>query len=88
MVRLLVTGGAGFIGGHLVSRLASNIAAEIVVLDNFHRAYSWDSLPSGVDCRHADIRDPVALADAVRGCEIVFHLAAQSNVVGAVADAG
>jgi len=85
-MRILVTGGAGFIGAHLVNSLASAHAGEIIVLDNLYRGYSRDSLPSSVAFRQTDIRDPAAVADAVRGCEIVFHLAAQSNVMGAVAD--
>jgi UDP-glucose 4-epimerase len=83
-----VTGGAGFIGAHLVNSLASAHAGDIIVLDNLYRGYSRDSLPSSVAFRHTDIRDPAAVADAVRGCDIVFHLAAQSNVMGAVADSG
>jgi UDP-glucose 4-epimerase len=85
-VRILVTGGAGFIGAHLVNSLASAPAAEIIVLDSLYRGYTPESLPSSVVFRQADIRDPVAVADAARGCDIVFHLAAQSNVMGAVAD--
>ena len=83
-----MTGGAGFIGAHLVNRLASTHAGDIIVLDNLHRGYSRDSLPSSVDFRTADIRDQAVVADAARGCDIVFHLAAQSNVMGAVADSG
>jgi UDP-glucose 4-epimerase len=70
----------------LVNSLASAHAGEIVVLDNLYRGYSRDSLPSSVAFRQTDIRDPAAVADAVRGCDIVFHLAAQSNVMGALAD--
>ena len=87
-MRILVTGGAGFIGGNLVNRLASIDAGDVLVLDNLHRGFSRDSLPGGFEFRRADIRDPDALAHALKGREIVFHLAAQSNVMGAVADAG
>ncbi len=62
-------------------------AGDIRVVDNLHRGHSLDSLPSTVEFWRVDIRDPVAVADALRGSEIVFHLAAQSNVMGAVADA-
>jgi len=87
-MRILVTGGAGFIGGHLVNRLASMGAGDVLVLDNLHRGFFRDSLPPTVEFRRVDIRDRDALADALKGREIVFHLAAQSNVMGAVADAG
>jgi UDP-glucose 4-epimerase len=86
-MRILVTGGAGFIGGNLVNRLASMGAGDLLVFDNLHRGYSRDSLPGGAEFRRVDIRDSDALAGALKGCEIVFHLAAQSNVMGAVADA-
>ncbi len=79
-------GAAGFIGAHLVNRLSSTHAGDIIVLDNLHRGYSRDSLPSSVDFHRADVRDQKAVRDAVRGCDIVFHLAAQSNVLGTVAD--
>lgn len=87
-VKILVTGGAGFVGAHLVNRLASEGAGEIVVLDNLQRGHSREFLPRSADFRRADIRDQEALGRALQGCEIVFHLAAQSNVMGAVADAG
>jgi UDP-glucose 4-epimerase len=87
-MRILVTGGAGFIGGNLVNRLVSMGAGDVLILDNLHRGYSRDSLPTAVEFRRVDIRDLDALADALKGREIVFHLAAQSNVMGAVADSG
>ena len=86
-MRILVTGGAGFIGAHLVNRLAASTGAgDILVLDNLHRGHSLDSLPKSVEFRKGDIRDRDAVADAVRERDIVFHLAAQSNVMGAAAD--
>jgi UDP-glucose 4-epimerase len=87
-VRVLVTGGAGFIGGHLVRRLTALKGCETAVLDNLHRGYSRGSLPSSVPFHKTDIRDAAALEDAMRGQDVVFHLAAQSNVMGAVTDAG
>lgn len=86
-MKILVTGGAGFIGAHLVNRLATANASEIIVLDNLHRGYSRHLLPAGVRFLKHDVRDRAALADAMAGCGTVFHLAAQSNVLGAVADA-
>ena len=86
-MKVLVTGGAGFIGGHLVRRLAALAGCEPAVIDNLHRGYSRGSLPPLVPFQNVDIRDTAALDSAMRGCEIVFHLAAQSNVMGAVTDA-
>ncbi len=93
---IVVTGGAGFIGRHLVARLANNSAAfgthgePIVVLDNLRRG-SREALEPliarGEVCfLECDVRDPSALADALRGAEYVFHLAAQSNVMGSESD--
>jgi UDP-glucose 4-epimerase len=59
---------------------------EIAVVDSLHRGYSRNSLPRSIRVEPTDIRDAAALERAVRGCEVVFHLAAQSNVMGAVMD--
>jgi nucleoside-diphosphate-sugar epimerase len=85
-MKILVTGGAGFIGRHLVEQLARSNTSHIVVLDNLYRAMPGQ-FAGGVEFREADIRDRTAVENAVDGCEVVFHLAAQSNVMGAVADA-
>ena len=89
MARVLVTGGAGFIGIPLVERLAAR-GDEVVALDNLKRSSRQalePALATGrVQLVEADIRDHGALARAAAGCSTVFHLAAQSNVMGAVAD--
>ena len=85
-MKILVTGGAGFIGRHLVERLARSNASQIVVLDNLNRALPGQ-FAEGIEFREDDIRDQTAVEKAMEGCEVVFHLAAQSNVMGAVADA-
>jgi UDP-glucose 4-epimerase len=89
MGRTLVTGGAGFIGSHLVARLVER-GDEVVVIDNMKRGrieriQKW----LGGD-RFRVIKDDIrrfdAVSEAMRGCQCVFHLAAQSNVMGAVTD--
>jgi len=84
----LVTGGAGFIGSHLVDRLIKR-GDEVVVIDNLRRG-RWQNLASSGSPRlrliEADIRDRDAVRDACAGVETVFHLAAQSNVMGAAVD--
>ena len=95
-MRVLITGGAGFIGSHLVDRL---LAAErprhepdyeIIVFDNLrrgHRAHLEPHLSAGrIRLIEGDIRDEAALQEAMSKVEIVFHLAAQSNVIGSEAD--
>lgn len=74
-MQALITGGAGFIG----SNIANALTAEgwgVRVLDDLSSGYraNLDGLP--VDFRHGDVRDPLAVADAVAGCDVVFHLAA------------
>lgn len=85
-MKILVTGGAGFIGAHLVAALTtSGEADEIVVLDNMRRG-DERKLPLGVHVIRGDIRDPDTVAAAMTGASRVYHLAAQSNVLGAVSD--
>jgi UDP-glucose 4-epimerase len=87
--RVLVTGGAGFIGHYLVKHLLRNHKNEVTVIDNLHRGHLANLEPCMADIvfHRQDIRDRSALDEAVRGCEIVFHLAAQSSVMGAIQDA-
>ncbi len=77
----LVTGGAGFIGSHLVDALVSS-GCRVTVLDNLssgHRA-NLDAVSGGIRFVRADIRDPGAVAAAAAGCEVIFHLAAVVSV--------
>jgi UDP-glucose 4-epimerase len=84
-VRVLVTGGAGFLGSHLVDALVAR-GDDVVVIDNLKRG-SRACLPArGVTVLEGDIRDASAVASAAARAEVVFHLAAQSNVLGAMSD--
>jgi nucleoside-diphosphate-sugar epimerase len=78
--RVLVTGGAGLIGSHIVDRLINESPAEIVVLDNFVRGRRENlalAMPSGrVTIVEGDIRDRQLVAEAMRGIDVVFHQAA------------
>jgi UDP-glucose 4-epimerase len=83
-MKVLVTGGAGFIGAHLV---VASLAAgdEVVALDNMRRGVRA-TLPDEARLIEGDIRDRESVALAMRGAQRVYHLAAQSNVLGAVTD--
>jgi CDP-paratose 2-epimerase len=90
--RLLVTGGAGFIGANLADRLASD-GHEVVILDALKRPGVEGNL-AWLQRRHgariipirADIRDAAAVREAVKGVEGVFHLAAQVAVTTSMLD--
>jgi len=79
--RILITGGAGFIGSSLAMRLVQR--NDVVILDNFHRdALSGTGLkdsPRVTVCK-ADVRDRDAVVEAVRGCDVVIHMASIAGV--------
>jgi UDP-glucose 4-epimerase len=87
---IVVTGGAGFIGSHLVDRLLGDSAVDVVALDNFSRGRGANLAHLRDEPRfrliEADVRDRKALSAAVAGASVVFHLAAQSSVTGGVRD--
>ena len=77
---VLVTGGAGLIGSHIVDRLIDEGAREIRILDNLVRG-RMDNLKEAMarkDLRfiQGDVREPKAVRDAIAGCDYVFHQAA------------
>jgi len=77
--RVLVTGGAGFIGSHLVDTLLGRGVAEVRALDNLKSGIRHNLATALEDARFSlivgDIRDKVVRERALRGIEIVFHLA-------------
>lgn len=75
--RVLVTGGAGFVGSHLVDALAP--ANDVTVLDDCSTG-DPARLPDGVELVEADVADPDALARATPEGGVVFHLAARTSV--------
>ncbi len=73
----IVTGGAGFIGSHLVERLIAEGQAVRVVE---RPGASVEHLPSGVEVVRADIRDREQVRRALQGGRFVYHLAANPNL--------
>ncbi|ABC23903.1 NAD-dependent epimerase/dehydratase family protein [Rhodospirillum rubrum] len=76
--RVLVTGGAGFIGGHLCRRLVG-LGAEVVVLDDLSTGRR-DTVPRGVRLIVGSVTDPALVRKALQGTEGCFHLAAIASV--------
>ncbi len=74
-MKVLVTGGCGFVGRHLVERLAKD-GHEVVVLD----LKAPERPVAGVQYIKGDIRDKSDVVRAIKGCNAVFHLAAMTNV--------
>jgi UDP-glucose 4-epimerase len=78
--KVLVTGGAGLIGSHIIDQLIDEDVGEIRVLDNFVRGRR-ENLEAAmarfpVQLIEGDVRDPAAVRRAVAGCDYVFHQAA------------
>ena len=79
-MRVLVTGGAGFIGSHFVKRLLA-AGDEVVVLDKLTYAGNPANLEgTGVELVVGDIADAEAVASAAAGCEAVVNFAAETHV--------
>ncbi len=78
----LVTGAGGFIGSHLVEALVRR-GARVRAFVHYNSRNDWgqlervpDSVLPHVEVVAGDVRDPFFVASAVKGCEVVFHLAA------------
>ncbi|HIQ02466.1 MAG TPA: SDR family NAD(P)-dependent oxidoreductase, partial [Anaerolineales bacterium] len=87
MTLWLVTGGAGFIGSHLVEALVAR-GERARVLDDFSTG-RWENLAAvtgQVEVIEGDVRDRAAAARAVDGVEVVIHLAAIPSVQASVED--
>ena len=87
-MRVLVTGGCGFIGSHFVKRLVSG-GDEAVVLDKLTYSGNRANI-EGVDCTfvEGDIADPETVEVAGRGCAAVVNFAAESHVDRSILEAG
>jgi UDP-glucose 4-epimerase len=90
--RYFVTGGAGFIGAHLVNRLLDTTAAEVVVYDNFSTGRRWPFGERTKDPRlmiiEADVADLPRLQAAMTGSNVVYHLASNSDIARAAEEPG
>lgn len=85
MTRILVTGGAGFIGSHL-ARYYQTSGAEVIVLDDFSTGHRSNLEQTDVRLVEGSILDRDLLRHACTGVDYVFHLAALISVVESMLD--
>jgi dTDP-glucose 4,6-dehydratase len=78
-MRVLVAGGAGFIGSHFVKRLLA-AGDEAIVLDRLTYSGNRANLPNDVEFAHGDIAEPDDVARAARRCEAIVNFAAETHV--------
>jgi UDP-glucose 4-epimerase len=85
-MRALITGGAGFIGSHLLDRLLTD-GAEVTVIDNLSSG-DKNRIPGTVPLHITDVRDTADVSAIVAGARphVIYHLAAQISVRQSVAD--
>jgi len=97
-MRVLVTGGAGFIGSHVAEAYARQ-GHRVIVLDNLSRArllhasprtadFTWNVLAktANVTCVRGDVRDTAVVDDLVRDADAVVHTAGQTAVTTSLTD--
>ncbi len=75
--RILVTGGAGFIGSHIATSLLSD-GYDVEIVDNLSTG-KLENIPSGANFREVDLRFPDAVKSLPENCRAVLHLAGQSS---------
>jgi nucleoside-diphosphate-sugar epimerase len=88
-LKILVTGGAGFIGSHIVERLVSD-GHDVRVLDDFSTGRQENLAPVAgrIELCEGDIRDFAAVCRAVQDRQVVFHEAALCSVARSVENPG
>jgi len=88
LTRFFITGGAGFIGGHLVARLLQRPDAQVVVYDNFSSGRAWHleavETADRLQTITGDLKDIGRLREAMGGVDVVFHLASNPDIARAV----
>jgi nucleoside-diphosphate-sugar epimerase len=88
MTGYVVTGGAGFIGSTLVRTLLAQGDCQVRVVDNLltGRAENLQDVRTRIEWDQSDIRDAAAMRSALRGADVVFHLAAIPSVPRSIED--
>ena len=86
-MKVLVTGGAGFIGSHLARALIER-GDQVTLFDNFStgKRENIDDIQSEIDLIEGDIREFSLIAAAAKGCDVIFHQAALVSVPVSIKD--
>jgi UDP-glucose 4-epimerase len=77
-MRVLVTGGAGFIGSHIVEHFSGN--ADVRVLDNLRTGFKHNIEKFDVEFIEGSVTDRDIVRKAVQGVDYIFHLAGMISV--------
>lgn len=97
-MKILVTGGMGFIGSHIAEFHAIR-NHQVIIIDNLSRGrlLGKENLNKSYNCQYllkynsvtfinADIRDGITVMKAAKGCDVIFHAAAQTAVTSSIAN--
>ncbi len=89
MSRYFIVGGAGFLGSHFIDRLLED-GHDVTVFDNFSSGREWHLEPhaddKGLAAVRGDVKDLAALTKAMRGHEVVIHLASNPDIARAATE--
>jgi len=85
-MKILITGGAGFVGSNLCHHLLAVGGYDVTVLDNLSAGQSEHRLPAAIKVVAGDYTDRETIARCLRGTDAVVHLAALSGVIDSVED--
>jgi len=89
-MNILVAGGAGFVGSHVVDRLLRTTDATVRVFDNFSSGREWRLEPHLTSRRLAilkgDLKDLAAVTEAVKGVQRVYHFASNPDIAKAMVE--
>ncbi|MCS5480814.1 NAD-dependent epimerase/dehydratase family protein [Corynebacterium sp. YIM 101645] len=85
-MKILVTGGAGFIGSNLVKQLQKDEVSQVAVIDDFSTGFRENLLGLDVDLFEGSILDRDLVSRAARGSDAIVHLAARPSVPRSIQD--